>query len=69
MRIIEMENLLDDFLGFIDREEIVFVSISKKTPMEHVADYESLIGKFLEERKDRRTARQAAPLPAEKVTE
>jgi len=68
MRIIEMENLLEDFLGFIDREEIVFVSISKKTPMEHVADHESLITKFLIERRERRMAKLAATAPVE-VTE
>lgn len=70
MRIIEMEQLLRYFLDFIDREEIAFVSISKKTPMEHVADYDLLISKFLEEREARRMTRRAVSSPAaEKVTE
>lgn len=69
MRIIEMEQLLRYFLDFIDREEIAFISISKKTPMEHIADYDLLISKFLEEREARRmTRRGILTAHAEKVT-
>lgn len=70
MRIIEMEQLLEDFMDFIYREEIALVSISRKTPMEHIADYDPVINKFLEERKERRAARIApSALVAEKVAE
>ena len=65
MRIIEMENLLEDFMDFIYREEIALVSISRKTPMVHIADYDPLIAKFLDERKERRAARLATSTPIE----
>jgi len=67
MRIIEMEQLLNHFMDFINREEIGLVSVSEATPMEDIFDYDPLINKFLVEREAMRMARLAPAAPAEET--